>query len=74
MGKECEPNVVTYTCLIQCFCQKKRIVDALGMLDRMEKRGIKTNRVLMRIILNGFCIDEHSSKIQGLVDRLMGEE
>ncbi|KAJ3702984.1 hypothetical protein LUZ61_006689 [Rhynchospora tenuis] len=73
LGKECEPNVVTYTCMIKCLCENGRMEDALTMLDRMGKRGILPNRVLVRTILKGFCINEHSNKVHGLVDSLVSK-
>ncbi|KAJ4750867.1 Pentatricopeptide repeat-containing protein [Rhynchospora pubera] len=73
LGKECEPNVVTYTCMIKFLCENGRMEDALTMLDRMGKRGVLPNRVLVRTILNGFCIDQHSNKVQGLVDSLVSK-
>ncbi|KAG2264649.1 hypothetical protein Bca52824_071728 [Brassica carinata] len=46
------PNAVTYTLVIQAFVEKKRVQEALMVLDRMGDRGCSPNRVTVL----GYCV------------------
>ena len=49
------PNVVTYTCLMKCLCERGMMDDAMLMYDRMVSQGCHANRVTIATLLWGFC-------------------
>nr|CAD1832937.1 unnamed protein product [Ananas comosus var. bracteatus] len=68
----CAPNVVTYTCLIKCLCEKNRLQEALALLDRMGKRGVLPNQVLIRTLLNGLCAGGRVDGAYDLIENVVG--
>ncbi|KAH0924128.1 hypothetical protein HID58_024146, partial [Brassica napus] len=66
------PNAVTYTLVIQAFVEKKRVRDALMVLDRMGDRGCSPNRVTASVLIQGVLEDGEDVKSLGkLVDKLV---
>ncbi|KAJ1298162.1 hypothetical protein BS78_01G432600 [Paspalum vaginatum] len=73
LGANCAPNVVTYTCLVKCLCGKGRVAEALGVLDRMAKRGVMPNQVFVRTLVEGVCTNQRVAKAYDVVERLVGD-
>ncbi|CAH8277958.1 unnamed protein product [Arabidopsis lyrata] len=66
------PNAVTYTLVIQSFCEKKRIREALLVLDRMGDRGCTPNRVTASVLIQGVLEnDEDVKDLSKLIDKLV---
>lgn len=55
LGGECAPTVVSYTSVMQQFCQRGRSMDALIILEYMQARGLDPNRVTVSILVSGLC-------------------
>ncbi|PNT77843.1 hypothetical protein BRADI_1g69390v3 [Brachypodium distachyon] len=76
LGAWCVPNVVSYTCLVKCLCEKGRVAEALSVLDRMIARGVMPNRVFLRTLIDGFCADRRVglvAKAYDVVERVVGD-
>lgn len=66
------PNAVTYTLVIQAFCEKKRVPEALMILDRMGDRGCSPNRVTASVLIQGVLEnDEDVKDLSKLIDKLV---
>ncbi|XP_010484735.1 PREDICTED: pentatricopeptide repeat-containing protein At5g47360 [Camelina sativa] len=71
-GGSISPNAVTYTLVIQAFCEKKRIREALLVLDRMGDRGCTPNRVTASVLIQGVLEnDEDVKDLSKLIDKLV---
>ncbi|KAK7846999.1 pentatricopeptide repeat-containing protein [Quercus suber] len=70
-GGNCSPNVVTYTSVIQSFCEKGQTKEALEILDRMEAFGCAPNRVTVSSLINGFCMEGHVEKAYKAIDKVV---
>ncbi|CAN8267155.1 unnamed protein product [Cochlearia groenlandica] len=67
------PNAVTYTLVIQAFCEKKRVKEALMVLDRMGDRGCFPNRVTASVLIQSVVEidDEDVQDLSKLIDKLV---
>ncbi|CAH8388805.1 unnamed protein product [Eruca vesicaria subsp. sativa] len=67
------PNAVTYTLVIQAFVEKKRVGEALMVLDRMRERGCSPNRVTASVLIQGVLEngEEGVKDLSKLVDKLV---
>ncbi|KAL1213995.1 Pentatricopeptide repeat-containing protein [Cardamine amara subsp. amara] len=66
------PNTVTYTLVIQAFCEKKLIREALLVLDRMGDRGCLPNHVTASVLIQGVLKnDEDVKDLYELIDKLV---
>ncbi|KAL0737321.1 hypothetical protein Bca4012_013531 [Brassica carinata] len=66
------PNAVTYTLVIQAFVEKKRVREALMVLDRMGDRGCSPNRVTASVLIQGVLENGEDVKdLSKLVDKLV---
>ncbi|KAK1651962.1 hypothetical protein QYE76_069767 [Lolium multiflorum] len=68
LGAGCAPNVVSYTCLVKCLCERGRMVEALSVLDRMVARGVMPNRVFVRTLVDGFCASGGDGSLDSAYD------
>lgn len=50
-----EPNEFTYSNLIEQFCKKRKLYDALQLFCCMEERDIVNNIIACNILIGGFC-------------------
>ncbi|KAI5654329.1 hypothetical protein M9H77_31516 [Catharanthus roseus] len=66
----CKPNVVTYTSVIQNFCEKGRSVEALTILGRMKSFGCIPNRITMSILIKGLCKDGYIEEAHRVIDEV----
>ncbi|KAF0912593.1 hypothetical protein E2562_015282 [Oryza meyeriana var. granulata] len=73
LGAGCTPNVVSYACLVKCPCENKRMVEALGVLDRMTCRGVMPNWVFVRTVVSGFCSVEMVADVYAMVERVVSD-
>ena len=55
----CSPRVVTYTSVMQSFCEKGQTMEALEILDRMETFGCAPNHVTGSTLISSFCMEGH---------------
>ncbi|KAJ0240586.1 Pentatricopeptide repeat-containing protein [Hirschfeldia incana] len=66
------PNAVTYTLVIQAFVEKKRVREALMVLDRMRDRGCLPNRVTASVLIQGVLENgEDVKEMSKLIDKLV---
>ncbi|CAN6802452.1 hypothetical protein Bca4012_078197 [Brassica carinata] len=66
------PNAVTYTLVIQAFVEKKRVQEALMVLDRMGDRGCSPNRVTASVLIQGVLENGEDVKdLSKLIDKLV---
>ncbi|XP_076895764.1 pentatricopeptide repeat-containing protein At5g47360-like [Bidens hawaiensis] len=70
-GGVCAPTVVTYTTVIRHFCEKRRSMEALTILDRMEACGCAPNRVTVSTLINGFCEEDKVEEVYKVIDRVV---
>ncbi|BAU00873.1 hypothetical protein VIGAN_11000100 [Vigna angularis var. angularis] len=56
-----EPNVVTYSTLVDGFCREERPDDALLVWKEMERKGCSPNRVAFMALIYGLCICKRPS-------------
>ncbi|XP_052210045.1 pentatricopeptide repeat-containing protein At5g47360 [Diospyros lotus] len=70
-GGVCSPNVVTYTSVIQSFCEKRRTMEALHILDLMEANGCVANRVTVNTLIKGLCTEGHIEEAHKLIDKVI---
>ncbi|XP_006282107.2 pentatricopeptide repeat-containing protein At5g47360 [Capsella rubella] len=72
VGGSISPNAVTYTLVIQAFCEKKRISEALLVLDRMGDRGCTPNRVTASVLIQGVLENNEDVKdLTKVIDKLV---
>ncbi|PQQ01364.1 putative pentatricopeptide repeat-containing protein [Prunus yedoensis var. nudiflora] len=50
-----EPNVITYTTLIDGLCNAGRVDDALVVWNTMGKKGCTPNRIAYMALITGLC-------------------
>ncbi|KAF5935577.1 hypothetical protein HYC85_026706 [Camellia sinensis] len=70
-GGDCSPNVISYTSVIQAFCEKSRTMEALQILDRMEANGCSPNRVTISTLMKGLCTEGHVEEAYKLIDKVV---
>nr|POF19121.1 pentatricopeptide repeat-containing protein [Quercus suber] len=70
-GGDCSPNVVTYTSVIQSFCEKGQTMEALEILDRMEAFGCAPNRVTVSCLINHLCMGGCVEKAYKVIDKVV---
>lgn len=70
-GHNCKPNAVTYTSVIQSFCEGGRSMEALCILDRMEASGCSPNRVTVATLVNGLCVEECVEEAYKVIERVV---
>ncbi|XP_074379351.1 pentatricopeptide repeat-containing protein At5g47360-like [Apium graveolens] len=70
-GKSCRPNAVTYTAVIQSLCEGGRSVMALSVLDRMKAFGCSPNRITLRTLINGLCVENNVEEAYKLIERVV---
>ncbi|KAJ6701190.1 PENTATRICOPEPTIDE REPEAT-CONTAINING PROTEIN [Salix koriyanagi] len=71
-GEGCRPNVITYTSVIQSFCEQGRAKDALSVLELMEVRGCAPNRVTASAWINGVCMNGQLQDVYKFIERIVG--
>ncbi|CAI9112995.1 OLC1v1013513C3 [Oldenlandia corymbosa var. corymbosa] len=67
-----KPNVLTYTTLIQNFCEKGQSMNGLRVLDRMRDFGCKPNRITMSALIKGLCSEGHLEEVYKVIDKVVG--
>nr|POF27275.1 pentatricopeptide repeat-containing protein [Quercus suber] len=67
----CSPHVVTYTSVMQSFCEKGQTMEALENLDRTEAFEYAPNRVTVSALINGFCMEGHVEKAYKVIDKVV---
>ncbi|KAL4584361.1 hypothetical protein LXL04_008961 [Taraxacum kok-saghyz] len=72
-GGSCTPTVVTYTSMIRNFCEKKKSMEALTILDRMENNGCLANRVTVTTFINGLITENRIDEAYKLIDRVVNK-
>nr|UPT48783.1 pentatricopeptide repeat protein AaPPR794 [Agave angustifolia] len=65
MEYECEPNTVTFNCLMDGFCKAGEIGKACELRGRMERNGVTPNVVTLNTLVSGMCRD---GKVGGAPD------
>ncbi|KAL6312392.1 hypothetical protein AAG906_008076 [Vitis piasezkii] len=55
VGKEREPNVITYTTLIDGLCNAGRPDDAVHLWNEMRGKGCSPNRISFIALIHGLC-------------------
>ncbi|KAL3499652.1 hypothetical protein ACH5RR_038745 [Cinchona calisaya] len=66
-------NLVTYTAVIQKFCEKDQSMDALRILDRMREFGCKPNSITRRVLIKGLCGEGNLGEAYKVIDKVAGE-
>lgn len=54
--KGCEGNVVSYCVMINGYCEKRKIDDAVRLYKRMIQKGVKPDIVTMNTLLLGLFL------------------
>lgn len=67
----CSPNVVTCTLVIRSFCEKGMIVEALGILDRMDACGRSPNCITVTTLIKGLCVEGNVNEAFKLIDNVV---
>ncbi|PPR87963.1 hypothetical protein GOBAR_AA32732 [Gossypium barbadense] len=57
-----EPNVVTYSILVDAHCKEGMVSEAEDIIDAMIKRGIEPNVVTHNALINGHCLQNEMDK------------
>ncbi|KAI4370003.1 hypothetical protein MLD38_018391 [Melastoma candidum] len=70
-GGDCGPNVVTYTSLIRCYCEKYSLTEALRLLDRMMACGCAPNWVTVSTLLDGLCMEGQAENAHEMIHRVV---
>lgn len=70
---ESRPNLVTYTAVIQRFCEMGRSMDALRILDQMMEFGCKPNRTTMSVLIKGLCAEGCLEEAYKVIVKVAGE-
>ncbi|KAF0930020.1 hypothetical protein E2562_027199 [Oryza meyeriana var. granulata] len=73
LGTGSAPTVVSYTCLVKGLCGNRRMVEALGVLDRMIGRGVMPNQVFVRTLVSGFCSEARVVDAYAVVERVVSD-
>lgn len=68
-----KPNLVTYTSVIQRFCEKGQSMDGLKILDHMRDFGCKPNRTTMSVLIKGLCAEGCVEEAYKVIDKVAGE-
>ncbi|CAI9780807.1 unnamed protein product [Fraxinus pennsylvanica] len=66
--EESRPNVLTYLAVIKGFVEKGRVMEGLGVLDRMEHSGLQPNRVTITALIDGLCKEGRVEVVHKVID------
>ncbi|MBA0696250.1 hypothetical protein Goari_002822 [Gossypium aridum] len=64
-----EPDVVTYSILVDAYCKKGVISKAEDIVDSMKKLGIEPDVVTYNILVNAHCKEGMVPKLKILFTR-----
>ncbi|XP_068667259.1 pentatricopeptide repeat-containing protein At5g47360-like [Aristolochia californica] len=65
------PNAVTYTSLIQNFCENRRAIEAVKILDHMSSEGCAPNWVTVSTLIDGLIAEGHVHEAYQVADRIV---
>ncbi|XP_027182668.1 pentatricopeptide repeat-containing protein At5g47360-like [Coffea eugenioides] len=68
-----KPNLVTYTAVVQRFCEMGQSMDALTILDQMREFGCKPNKTTMSVLIKGLCAEGRIEEAYKVIDKVAGE-
>ncbi|PIA48188.1 hypothetical protein AQUCO_01400633v1 [Aquilegia coerulea] len=51
----CEPNVQTYSTLMNCLCKGGRVDEALKLCESMEQAGVDPDTITFNTLISGLC-------------------
>ncbi|XP_031262866.1 pentatricopeptide repeat-containing protein At5g47360-like isoform X1 [Pistacia vera] len=70
-GGNWSPNVITYTSVIQRFCERGMVMEGLRVLDRMEAYGCAPSRVTINPLIMGLCLDGNIEEAYKFIDKVV---
>ncbi|KAG0456400.1 hypothetical protein HPP92_024188 [Vanilla planifolia] len=65
-----DPDVVTYNTLINGYCRKGRVEEALRLFKVMFRRGVEPDLVSYKILMKGLCKEGRVWEAQQLFDKM----
>ncbi|CEM00594.1 unnamed protein product [Vitrella brassicaformis CCMP3155] len=66
-----KPDLITYSCLIKGFCKQNELDKAMLLMHSMERKGVKPDRILFNILIDGCAKFEDVSTAEVLWNRIL---
>ncbi|KAJ4831200.1 hypothetical protein Tsubulata_007576 [Turnera subulata] len=68
--RNCDPDLYTYSTLMDGLCREDRIEEAVSLLDEMQIEGCFPNPVSFNVLINGLCKKGDLARAAKLVDNM----
>lgn len=70
--KDLAPDVITYTSVIQSFCEQSRASEALHS-EQMGSQGCPANRIIVSTLIKGLCNEGLVDEAYQLIDKVVAD-
>nr|CAB3489013.1 unnamed protein product [Digitaria exilis] len=69
--KGTDPDVVTYTTVVDCLCDNKQFAEAVELWEDMVKRGLKPDTIACGVLIFGLCKNDRVNEAFELALRML---